>query len=685
MKMDFKTFFANRLCLLAGILALVEAVFQLSLIRLLSYNFPYVDMLSTISCVIGITIFVSGIGVLFSRRLGRFYNILIVGLIPLLFLSAAAANSAHLFILNSLPYSILGISLVVLPFVVIGAINGIVYHQIKQFKVLDIGFFIAALSILFFFGYLGGVWIIKLVGIWNTLIVLFFLPLTVFFSRRVNIIWLLLLMLIVPTINVGDKIFSALKKEEYFWSGWHKSQMVHLAGGWSPYARLDFYKKRDGFVAGVYNGLQQWTTHSDQEKDFDVRKALYPSVKGDVLLVGAGGGYGVGSLSSADNITAVELDPMVLDIMSNQLNEYNSDVFNRVKAVAGDGRTVLEKSENKYDYVIYEGTDVTVSRMRRSIISMENYLYTVEGMRTAFNRLKDDGALIVLHATKPVIAKRLVAALPEEAYRSVWSGSTKGAGIYFNYILTIASRSPSTIKFWNEQCRKSGIFIRDITSDSGDKSWRIEPITDNSPLLYFTSWQQVAGLLIVTAVVALLNIGFACWYRPLRTSFYFTFLGMAFVITQLYLVNIFRSTLGGYLETSSVVLGVFSLAYAIGALLYKRIPKKWINVIILYSFLLVFICTQFFQSDHFFGSSLLKIALSTLSVGFAAGIYFPAGLARVSYQMISKYYALDVLGTALGFLLFYVVFLLGGFYAAFVAAFGLYLLLTFLLPGFSRN
>jgi predicted membrane-bound spermidine synthase len=120
----------------------------------------------------------------------------------------------------------------------------------------------------------------------------------------------------------------------------------------------------------------------------------------NTLVIGSGGGEDilVALSGDADNVTAVELNPLVVSAAksfdSESGNIYNN---NNVKLIIDDGRRFISSSTEKYDVIVLKLVDSWAAQLAGGYALSENYLYTVEAFQQYFRHLdKDNGGMMVM-------------------------------------------------------------------------------------------------------------------------------------------------------------------------------------------------------------------------------------------------------------------------------------------------
>lgn len=650
--------------------AFSAALFQVSFIRILSYVFPF-QMIFAVSLVTGAAIFFSGIGALLARSLPW--------LTPAALLTAAASPAAlyaiSLFTTRSMTdYVSFGIAvgLCAVPFTLYGLMNGICYRALHAMDRRLIAPLIGLSSVAFFIGLTGAAFFGGAIGIVTLALIaaaaLAVLPLRPLPAAVAFVVLAALLVL----CGVEERAFQLIAREPALWDRSAKSAAV-VGGGWSPYARVDLVDMGRGRLAGMYNGVQYWMTGAPED-DVPFRRALYGTVTGSALVIGTGGGHGLRSLTNASRIEAVELDPLVVSLLKGPLASYNGGIYGRIaEAHAGDGRSYLDNAPGAYDAIIFEAAEVGLSNYHKSFITLENYLYTREAMASAFGKLAPDGALIIIHTDTHVPRERFMKALPSEARFRTFQASSEVPGfahLRFTTDITVASRDPATLKRWTAAVLASDPSAVDETGrfTASERFLSATAVTDDRPVLYLRDLSQLTPFAVVAFI--LLAVAFALGLRGGRSiGGFFLLTGVSFMVTQLYIINLLRAAVNGYVETSSIALGVFTLGSAAGALLAARIPaRRAVFALVPASFVLVAILSLF-PFGALLAVKLALIAVAVFPVAFITGTFFPKGFFVAPVGSGAWYYAIDTVASAGAFLLFYLITAAAGF--SYAGLFGL--------------
>src|SRR6266404_4579220 len=114
----------------------------------------------------------------------------------------------------------------------------------------------------------------------------------------------------------------------------------------------------------------------------------------DVAVVGAGAGNDVAAAlrGGAAHIDAIEMDPAIL--WAGRANHPERPYTNaRVLPIANDARSYLRTTDRTYDLIVYGLLDSHTLLSHASSVRLDSFVYTVEGLREARSRLKDNGVL----------------------------------------------------------------------------------------------------------------------------------------------------------------------------------------------------------------------------------------------------------------------------------------------------
>jgi hypothetical protein len=371
---------------------------------------------------------------------------------------------------------------------------------------------------------------------------------------------------------------------------------------WSPYQKLVLRKKDPTlpeigeFQVMVNNTSYQGMIDLDERQvaanpnqyppalsglsQYDIPFLLHAAPR-KVLLVGAGAGNdAAGALRHAvEQITAVEIDPQIIDLGSRYHPErpYNSP---RVKLVNDDARSFFATSQERFDVIVFGLLDShTTTAMTNA--RLDDYVYTRESLQQARSLLADGGVMVLsFEARKPYIADRMARVLHQVfgsdpiCFRVPWGSYGWGGLMFIEGDLARISkqiaghpRLAACIEAWRQDQHLPLSGTTSITTDDWPYLYLASP---RIPLLYYL----LAGLLFL---LLLHGIG-GSLARELvanwgRTHWHFFFLGAAFLLLEVQNVSKASVVLGSTWLVNAVIISAVLAMVLMGNLIVSRFPK----------------------------------------------------------------------------------------------------------------
>ncbi|MCU0520286.1 MAG: hypothetical protein MUF84_06305 [Anaerolineae bacterium] len=133
------------------------------------------------------------------------------------------------------------------------------------------------------------------------------------------------------------------------------------------------------------------------------------------LVIGPGGGRDVLAALATDapHVTAVEVNPAVIDAVRGPFAEYADHLYDRpdVSVVVADARGYIDRSPDRYDVIQASLIDTWAAGGSGAFALSENSLYTQEAFETYYDHLTDRGYLTVSRwylPSRPAETLRLV-------------------------------------------------------------------------------------------------------------------------------------------------------------------------------------------------------------------------------------------------------------------------------------
>jgi hypothetical protein len=116
-----------------------------------------------------------------------------------------------------------------------------------------------------------------------------------------------------------------------------------------------------------------------------------------ILIIGSGGGDQVlaGLKAHASSITAVEINPIMNDIVANRMNDFWGNLYHQpeVDLVTDEGRSFVHRSNEKYDAIISVHTISNAAVAAGALGLAENYVLTREAFEDYLDHLTPDGTI----------------------------------------------------------------------------------------------------------------------------------------------------------------------------------------------------------------------------------------------------------------------------------------------------
>jgi spermidine synthase len=291
-----------------------------------------------------------------------------------------------------------------------------------------------------------------------------------------------------------------------------------------------------------------------------------------VLVLGAGSGNDVAAAvrSGAGRIVAVEIDPLILKL-GRELHFEKPYDSPRVHVVLDDARSYIQNSNDKFDVIVFSLLDSHTMASHFSNIRLDNYVYTVEALRSARKLLNADGIFIIkFWVDQPWIAGRLYG-LMSDAFGEVPIDLN---AVQFNYtsagrFFIAGSKQRIQAALDDPELR---IYLR---NDSTVRVEKVTLTTDDWPNFYQrqpgipVNIMVTASILLLLWVVLLARTGTRL--RSLRWHFFF--LGAGFMLLETQIVSRMALLFGTTWLVNAVVVGGV-LLFIVGAnLLVGGMPQ----------------------------------------------------------------------------------------------------------------
>jgi hypothetical protein len=392
----------------------------------------------------------------------------------------------------------------------------------------------------------------------------------------------------------------------------------------------------------------------------------------DVAIVGAGTGNDVAAAlrAGAKRVDAIEIDPAIVKLgtMDHPEKPYSNPA---VHVNINDARSFLRNTQRKYDLIVYGLLDSHVLLTQGSSVRLDSFVYTIEGLGEARNRLKPDGAISLSFSVISDELGRKIYLMLQEIFGGRGPLCVKadydGAVIFLESNDPTFSISPQTI---------TNSDFSNVTSWYSNPALHADVSTDDWPFFYMPKRVYPVSYLIMIALIVILSAAFCANFlgeAPRFSHLPFFFLGAGFMLIETKGITEMGLTFGNTWQVIGIVIvGILIMAF-IGNFLVA-----WLNIkrpYISYGLLLAAITAGWLVAESGgFGSTPLgrleTIVMLTSPVLFS-GIVFSTLL--TTKGNVSSMMAMNLLGAICGGLLEYNSMYFG-FRWLYLAAMGCYIL-----------
>ena len=441
----------------------------------------------------------------------------------------------------------------------------------------------------------------------------------------------------------------------------------HSTTYWSPYQKLSVKPVYDAgeIVSYEVSTNDSWHQHivnllpsfvsrhanllNGQPIEWDPYNLPYrfsPSPK-SVLVLGAGTGNDVAAAlrNGALHVTAVEIDPLILQL-GRKLHFEKPYDSPRVTAITDDARSYIQNSHEQFDLIVFSLLDSHTTSSNFSNIRIDNYVYTIEAMTAAKKLLLPDGLFVVkFYVVKPWIGGRLQSLLTtvfNQTPLQIQSASLYGTpGRFF----LVGSQQKLSSALSDSSIAE---FVR---NSSGFEVSNARPTTDDWPYFY----QREPGIPLSVILISVLIVLMAFWFMArtgqgsLRIHWHFFFLGAGFLLLEVQIISKIALLFGTTWVVNSIVVAALLLLIVAANATVSNVPliSRWVA----YAGIVIAAAVGYFvpMQSLFFPSPWLKglaaLAVLCLPVYFA-GIIFARSFAEVSFN--SEALGSNLLGAVVG-------------------------------------
>jgi hypothetical protein len=743
--MDSETTHIRWVSLAIGVLAGIGLAFQVALTRTFSlifeYNFVFlVVSLAVLGLGIGAALAYIGRGTAKDRL--TLPTLLLTIAFPLVALLLAGVTSSQLTLFTVL------VSLV--PFLLIGWINALVYRR-----------YAARSNLIYSADLMGAVLglalsplLMILVGPFGAIIALgafaalaaLFLAIPTWELRAP-----LVALLVALVLTIGNRITGLIAYDpNNLTDAPPDKTMVHLLKNpaleakvtdtkWGAFAQVDVVETKDPSARFVFTDAGAGSIMLRETTDLEwLRRetSFLPFEVGpvtDTLIIGAGAGYDLvqARYAGAENITAVEINPAIVDI-TREYADYNGNILDQpgVTTVVTDGRNFIDRTGASFDLIYLNLVYSQAARPGTSALA-ESYAFTIEAMDAYLKHLSDEGRIgVVAHSGLHGVRLMMTAVQTLQNQGSTVQDALKHVALVRSPNPVDPTITPSVLiigkQAWTEEQAQAfaaaaeshgleALYIPFVFEESvkvllnGSMTldeyfatvtdFNIFPTTDKRPFFYHLNPglpEAIKNLLVWSALLTLGYFIVAAALQPknprhewtrITLMVYFALLGAGFLLAEVALLQYFRLLLGDPVLAFAAALGALLLGAGLGSRFGGRFGAERLGRVI---GLVALGITVWLAAATIIYPSVVDAALplelfprgivtviALLPLGFLMGIPFPGGLRAATAADpagVPLFWGMNALAATLGATLATVIALLAGFQAALLLGAGLYLL-----------
>ena len=398
-----------------------------------------------------------------------------------------------------------------------------------------------------------------------------------------------------------------------------------------------------------------------------------------VLVVGAGTGNDTAAAlrnAPTAQIDAVEIDPVIARLGSSLHPEHPYDAAN-VNVVIDDARSFLQKSDERYDLIVFGFLDSHRLFSHMSSVRMDNYVYTLENFRRVKERLTDDGvAAVTFTIHEKWIADRIFTVMTKAFGHPplVYQGDANGYGTTFLIGPKELSVPPSSTVI-DVASAKDTVF-----ADRNQITWRYsdtegyldsalfsdhaELLTDDWPFLYMRSRSippNYMFALVLTFLATLLLVWRTVPSIDMKKSANWNFfaLGAAFALLETRGITEIALVFGSTWVTNTIVIGAILTMILLANLVVARWhpPLTWVYAGLFGVVIIDFLFPLQRLLGLSFGTQVFAAGIRVAAPMFFAGIVFAHWFERTDTP--SAALGANLIGAVFGGLLEYMSLIIG--------------------------
>jgi len=449
---------------------------------------------------------------------------------------------------------------------------------------------------------------------------------------------------------------------------------------WSPYYKVSFSRSPGGVESIKVNGLPHQSIYPTSLLRRSNAFYLYPyrhlkrRPLGDVLIVGAGNGNDVAVALSqgARHIDAVEIDPVIQSIGARDHPDHPYQ-DPRVSVHIDDGRAFLERSDHRYDLIIFALPDSLTLVSGQSSLRLESYLFTLQAMQSVRRHLRAGGVFTMYNYYRPDVFDRFAETITRAfGHSPSIDRGPVGSGPRRQAVLTVG--------------RAAGDIVRATPWVAPARAPLVA--TDDWPFPYLKS-RAIPRFYLVTLLLILLGSAaltrqFGGRFGEMRPYLDLFFMGAAFLLLETKNVVQFALLFGTTWFVNALVFFGILLAVLLAVEVARRVtlpPAKLLYLLLTAALVIAWLV----HPEALLAMSFLPRLGAAFGIAFApvflANLVFAQRFRDVGSSTVA--FGANLLGAMVGGVLEYAA-LVTGYNALLAVIFVLYLLAFLTRPGLAR-
>lgn len=441
--------------------------------------------------------------------------------------------------------------LTVLAFLPIGQLCGRLMARTRQFKSYGLNLLGSLLGVLlmFFFSFL---WTSPVVwfGICFLALIFFILPRQKSFLFAVTVAIVAVVILAWPVNPLWNRVYSPYQLLEL---GYGEDGLLKIRAAGHYYQR----------VHNLSNAAVQGSADSRLARTRNYYELPYciADKHSEVAIVGAGTGNDVAAAlrSGAQHVDAIGIDPAILESGRSNHPEHPYD-DPRVSSVVNDARSFFRNAKKQYDVVAYGLLNSHTLLSHGSSVRLDSFVYTVEGLREARARLKDNGVLslsfaVINDALDTKIYRMMQEAFDGKEPKCIYAGYD-GSAIFVQAKIGDLTIPPKLLADSGFEDRSAFYHYSSIPIDVSTDDW---PFFYMPHRVYPVSYLPMLGLVVFLSLLLHRRFFSA---KPQVSHLPFFFLGAGFMLVETKAITELGLTFGNTWQVIAIAIaGILTMSY----------------------------------------------------------------------------------------------------------------------------